>query len=431
MPEVAEVAHVCAQLRRHLVGRTITDAILPRDNLLFPQLTKEEPIAKSTDAFRDLIVGRKVEKACRHGKYFWLRLSPLKKQPVIIMMHLGMTGMIKLKEIKSHLILMENGGDVKVKKLMSDDRDKHVIVKRRKLRAFANSSDDTILVAQSLEGRTLTGVKVSQDTVLRPKDKTRRNVKVEDILLVDVKQEQTPLDELADDANEEDIDDVWPPKFTKFELVFSSHDKEKPIYAAFTDPRRLGRVRFYNDVDCMTEESLMKRFPLDKLGPDYSKAPDGSEASKFVFGDPDPSPHGRPRLDFEQFSKLILSRKKVAKTLLLDQGIFAGIGNWVADEVLFQARIHPNEILLKSIDTEDHEVVKRLYDAIIYVMEFAVNVEGDAKKFPEDWLMLHRWGKRRKEADPQTKTGHSLEFVTLGGRTSCFVPKLQKLLNDS
>ena len=41
------------------------------------------------------------------------------------------------------------------------------------------------------------------------------------------------------------------------------------------------------------------------------------------------------------FTKLVQRRKILIKALLLDQGFAAGVGNWVADEALYQARIDP------------------------------------------------------------------------------------------
>ena len=48
----------------------------------------------------------------RHGKYFWIRLYNHNTTNVLLM-HFGMTGMIKLRNVHSHLAFMENGGDKK------------------------------------------------------------------------------------------------------------------------------------------------------------------------------------------------------------------------------------------------------------------------------------------------------------------------------
>ena len=58
-----------------------------------------------------------------------------------------------------------------------------------------------------------------------------------------------------------------------------------------------------------------------------------------------------------------------------------------------------------------HPVIQQLYDSLI-MCEEAVRVEGDVAKFPDDWLMLHRWGKGRKEK--KTPNGYILDHITVG-----------------
>ncbi|KAF8344037.1 uncharacterized protein EI90DRAFT_3028057, partial [Cantharellus anzutake] len=43
----------------------------------------------------------------------------------------------------------------------------------------------------------------------------------------------------------------------------------------------------------------------------------------------------------EEFSSGVFKRGLPIKSLLLDQTFSVGVGNWVADEFLFHARIHP------------------------------------------------------------------------------------------
>jgi formamidopyrimidine-DNA glycosylase len=112
-------------------------------------------------------------------------------------------------------------------------------------------------------------------------------------------------------GEEDDPDMVWPPKFDKFILTTDSDQQ-----LAFTDPRRLGRVRI---IDAKNEDELMKLEPLRKNGLDFSK-PDG-------------------RWDQDTFAAEVSRRKVPVKSLLLDQALFAGVGNWIADEILYQARI--------------------------------------------------------------------------------------------
>nr|CAB3470968.1 unnamed protein product [Digitaria exilis] len=56
------------------------------------------------------------------------------------------------------------------------------------------------------------------------------------------------------------------------------------------------------------------------------------------------------------------------------------------------------------------------------VVKYAVDVDADLERFPKEWLFHHRWGKK-----PGTVNGKKIEFITAGGRTTAYVPQLQKL----
>lgn len=55
-----------------------------------------------------------------------------------------------------------------------------------------------------------------------------------------------------------------------------------------------------------------------------------------------------------------------------------------------------------------------------------MGVLGDSTKFPDDWLFNHRWGKGKKDAPGTLPNGAKITFLTVGGRTSCVVPSVQK-----
>lgn len=189
--------------------------------------------------------------------------------------------------------------------------------------------------------------------------------------------------------SETNAPEEWPPRFTKFIADFANDSM------AFVDPRRLARIRLIDSPD----GELRKLPPLVENGPDPVIEP--------------------PTL--EQVTKILAARKVPVKALLLDQSTFAGIGNWVADEILFQARLHP-EIYTNTM-TEGQ--VSRLHEKILEVTKIAVETDADSDKFPKDWLMKHRWGKGKK-ADNRLPTGEKVEFLKVGGRTSAYVPTLQK-----
>ncbi|KAI0887902.1 Formamidopyrimidine-DNA glycosylase N-terminal domain-containing protein [Annulohypoxylon maeteangense] len=191
-------------------------------------------------------------------------------------------------------------------------------------------------------------------------------------------------------------DTEWPPKFWKFQ--FETDDDPK-VEVAYTDARRFGRVRL---VDCPGNE-IRKHSPLVENGPD-------PVVDKDIFT--------------EDFLRQKLRKKHVPiKALLLDQSMISGIGNWVGDEVLYQAKLHPGQYC----DDFDDADINALYKAIQYVCETAVEKLGDSDQFPEDWLFKHRWGKGKKGSPTTLPNGDKIIHITVGGRTSCVVPNIQKI----
>lgn len=157
---------------------------------------------------------------------------------------------------------------------------------------------------------------------------------------------------------------------------------------ALLDPRRFGRLWLSRDP--------LHHSRIEKLGFD-------------------------PLISFPSAQDLerILRRRKMAiKPLLLDQTIFAGIGNWLADEILFQAKMSPHRKAsqLKLKDVSD------LRKAILSVVKKAVAVDADYERFPKTWIFHHRWGKSKKA---QTSRGDKIIHEDIGGRTAAWVPSVQ------
>lgn len=96
--------------------------------------------------------------------------------------------------------------------------------------------------------------------------------------------------------------------------------------------------------------------------------------------------------------------------------------NFSRDEVLYNARIHPEQYS----NTLSGAQVKQLHKSIQYVCGFAVDSLADSSKFPEEWLFKHRWGKGKKDSVAKLPNGAKLVYLTVGGRTSCVVPSIQK-----
>ncbi|KAJ1655254.1 hypothetical protein IWQ61_004970 [Dispira simplex] len=197
-------------------------------------------------------------------------------------------------------------------------------------------------------------------------------------------------------------DGSWPPKFYKFVLTLgatvtpSSHEDASQLtdtFLAFSDARRFARVR-------ICSSPLTCPF-VTELGFD-------------------------PLLDMpsvEKFSKLVLKRRLPIKALLLDQKFLAGVGNWIADEILYQSAVHPQQYTHTLTPSE----LKALHHNTVYVCETASKVNADHTQFPSDWLFHVRWGKGKRGMIHTTSKGHPIMFETVGGRTSAIVPAVQQL----
>ncbi|ORY61281.1 Formamidopyrimidine-DNA glycosylase N-terminal domain-containing protein [Pseudomassariella vexata] len=191
-------------------------------------------------------------------------------------------------------------------------------------------------------------------------------------------------------------EEQWPPRFWKFQLETDSNPQ---VEVAFTDSRRFGRIRL---VDCPGED-IRKYSPLVENGPD-------PVVDKNLFTE-------------DYLKQKMRSRHVPIKALLLDQAVISGIGNWVGDEIMYQAKLHP-EVYCDEFDDED---ISTLYKATKYVCDTAVEHLGDSEKFPEHWLFNHRWGKGKKNSATTLPNGEKIAFLTVGGRTSCIVPSVQKI----
>ena len=113
-------------------------------------------------------------------------------------------------------------------------------------------------------------------------------------------------------------------------------------------------------------------------------------------------------------------RKAPVKSLLLDQKILAGIGNWIADEVLFQAQIFPGKPANQLMPPE----FGQLHMAIQHVLNTAIEEEANYGSFPK-YFLIHARGwddSALKPVDRQVCPKHSttLQISKVGGRTTYF-----------
>jgi formamidopyrimidine-DNA glycosylase len=179
-------------------------------------------------------------------------------------------------------------------------------------------------------------------------------------------------------------DASWPPRFTRLQLVFD--DGAELVVA---DARRLGRIRLRDDPS--------KEPPISLLGFDAHRA--------------------LPPLP--RFRALVRARSAPLKALLLDQGFAAGVGNWIADEVLYQARLDPRRRANTLTDAE----IARMRTALKRVVDTSVRLSNDSDRYPRGWLFHRRWGRNPRAV---TIRGQRIRHITVGGRTTAWVPDVQR-----
>jgi formamidopyrimidine-DNA glycosylase len=169
-------------------------------------------------------------------------------------------------------------------------------------------------------------------------------------------------------------------------LVIGMADESQLV---FSDPRMFGRILYANT---KSEPDWWSNLPPEILSGEFTQ---------------------------ESLDTFILRRAKSSiKAVLLMQEAFPGLGNWMADEILWRARIHPATPAGKIGKQKRGE----LYDRIREVCRDALRVIAtDWGTPPDDWLFNHRW----KAGGHCPKTGVVLRREQIGGRTTCWSPSWQ------
>lgn len=116
-----------------------------------------------------------------------------------------------------------------------------------------------------------------------------------------------------------------------------------------------------------------------------------------------------------KFLKEALNRKTSVKNILLDQKTLRGIGNAYADEIFWDARIHPFSIGNKLPD----DAIRQLAKSIKQVLTKAEKqiLKADPKRIAgelRDFMNVHN--SKRKESP----TGASIKSAVTGGRKTYF-----------
>ena len=166
----------------------------------------------------------------------------------------------------------------------------------------------------------------------------------------------------------------------------------------YFDERRMGRAYIVRD-----EEFAEKVPRWSEMGPDVMS----------------------PNLTEEEFVRLISKNRGMIKNIVTNERVVAGIGNAYADEVLWEARIHP----FRKRTEIAPEKVAELYHAIRRTMEWASPIVAQAleeKGLPVKMYREHlRVHSRGKDA-VCPRDGHRISAITSGGRETNFCRECQE-----
>jgi formamidopyrimidine-DNA glycosylase len=177
-------------------------------------------------------------------------------------------------------------------------------------------------------------------------------------------------------------------------FVPAKHDhlvlKQAARALVFRDARQFGRVRFHHGLE----------------EPDWWR----TSVPEIV----------NRRFD-QQFVDDFLERHRKApiKAVLLLQSGFSGIGNWMADEILWRAKILPSK---PAGRLNDRARIALLRQTKFVVKRSLETLGRDNSDPPPGWLIHQRW----KSGGICPRHGTPLRRATIGGRTTAWCPKCQR-----
>jgi formamidopyrimidine-DNA glycosylase len=156
------------------------------------------------------------------------------------------------------------------------------------------------------------------------------------------------------------------------------------FHLAFDDQRLFGKVDLIKGPDDFIEEHGLGLDPLD--------------------------------LDFPAFRERLEGRRSEIKATLMNQRVFAGIGNIYSDEILFQVRLHPRT----NVGRLDGDAFRDLHEQIQRVLHAAIERGASPQGLPDSFLLPHR----REEAECPRGNGR-IQKTKAAGRTAYYCPTCQ------
>ena len=181
------------------------------------------------------------------------------------------------------------------------------------------------------------------------------------------------------------------PKYTTVEFNFENDQK-----MCLVDYRKFGKVWITDDV-----KPIIKNLGVEPL------------SRKFTLN---------------KFKKILSKRSGTIKPLLLNQAFIAGIGNYLADEILFRSSLHP----LRKADTLSIVEIKKLHNSITYIIKKSIDYggttfltfRGPEGKKGEFWKKLQVF---RKTGEPCPHCKSPIKRIVVSQRGTHYCENKQKL----
>lgn len=188
-----------------------------------------------------------------------------------------------------------------------------------------------------------------------------------------------------------DLTDGDTPKYTTVEIDFINKKK-----MCLVDYRKFGKVWIVKDI-----ESVVGHIGIEPLSKEFTS---------------------------KEFISMIGKRKGTLKPLLLNQQFIAGIGNYLADEILFRANLHP----LRTANTLDKKEIKELYLSIRHIIRKSISFggttfltfRGPEGKKGEFWKKLQVF---RKTGKPCPHCKRPITRIVVGQRSTHLCENKQKM----
>jgi len=190
-------------------------------------------------------------------------------------------------------------------------------------------------------------------------------------------------------------------RFIHFVFIFSNGK-----HLAFSDTRKFGKITL------LDTEKMHTTKHLENLGPEPLDKSFDLKKLRECLGKK-PSAGGRRKI----------------KTVLMDQGVLAGIGNIYSDEILWYASVHP-ERQIKNLSEKE---IKIIFKGIKEILNKGINFGGDSMSdyrnidgVPGKFQLHHNVYRRKGETCKRKNCSGIIQRKVINGRSAHFCNIHQK-----